>query len=147
MTTAAVAYDEAEPTWVQRLWKRELHHYPSEGARYTMLGIVVFATVILYYENYVPGSVATQILADLNMSFTYYVYILVVANGLGAFASLAAGLADRFGRANLVAYGLFLTGALTLFGIPNVSTKLQFGIITALIGAPFFLWLLLRRPL
>ena len=69
---------------VQRLWRRELDHYPDEGRRYTSSGIVVLATVILYYENYIGGAVATQILADLDMSFGYFVDILVIANGVGA---------------------------------------------------------------
>ena len=125
---------EAPPTAVQRLWRRQLDHYPDDRKRYTLLGIVVLSTVILYYENYVGGAVATQILGDLDMSFNYYVYLLVVANGVGAVASLAAGLSDRAGRANLVAFGLVLTGALTLFGLPNVNTKFQFAVITVLIG-------------
>jgi MFS family permease len=133
MTTATMARP-AGPTGLRRLWYRELDHYPDDARRYAMLGIVVLSTVILYYENYIGGAVATQILSGLHMSFNYYVYILVVANGLGAFASLAAGLADKFGRANLVAYGLVITGALTLFGIPNASTKMEFAVITALLG-------------
>jgi MFS family permease len=130
---SAVTMD-SQPTAVQRLWKRELHHYPESRQRYSLLAIVVLATVSLYYENYVGGAVATQLLSSLHMSFSYYVYLLVVANALGAFASLAAGLADRFGRANLVAYGLLITGGLTLFAIPQVQTKFQFAVITCLLG-------------
>ena len=125
---------DVTPTPVQRLWRRELNHYPDTGKRFGILAIVVLSTVVLYYENYIGGAVATQILSGLHMSFNYYVSILVVANGVGAFASLAAGLGDRFGRANLVAYGLIITGALTLFAIPNVHSKLSFGAITVVIG-------------
>ncbi len=132
--STATTHQVQTPTAIQRLWKRELQHYPDTRHRYSLLAIVVLATVSLYYENYVGGAVATQLLADLNMSFSYYVYVLVIANALGAFASLAAGLADRFGRANLVAYGLLITGGLTLFAIPNVTSKLQLGIVTALLG-------------
>ncbi|MCW2543607.1 MAG: transporter, partial [Frankiales bacterium] len=134
MTTAAHTTTPAAPTPIQRLYKRELHHYPDDRYRYSMLGIVVLATVILYYENYIGGAVATQLLSGLHMSFNYYVYILVIAAAFGAFASLAAGLGDKLGRANMVAFGLIVTGALTLFGIPNVTTKLQLGVITAVIG-------------
>jgi MFS family permease len=119
---------------VQRLWRRELDHYPTEGHRYSLLAVVVIATVILYYENYIGGAVATQLLSDLNMSFSYYVHILVVANAVGALASLAAGLADRVGRANLVAYGLLFTGAITAFAIPNVHTKGSLAVWTVLLG-------------
>jgi len=122
------------PSGLQRLWRRELDSYPAEGYRYTMLGIVVLSTVILYYENYVGGSVATQILSDLHMSFNYYVYLLVVANAVGAMASLAAGLSDKVGRANLVAYGLVVTGALTFFAFPAVDTKFQFALVSVCVG-------------
>jgi MFS family permease len=134
MSATAVSAPPSQPTGVQRLWRRELEHYPTEGKRYSLLGIVVLATVVLYYENYVGGAVATSLLADLDMTFNQYVYILVVANAIGAFASLAAGLADKFGRANLVAYGLAFTGLLTLFGIPNADSKMTFAVITCLIG-------------
>jgi MFS family permease len=96
--------------------------------------VVVLATVILYYENYINGAVATQILADLHMSFLYFVTILVIANGIGAFASLSAGLSDRLGRANLVAFGLVLSGLITFFGFPAAHTKFQFGVLSAILG-------------
>ncbi len=66
----------------------------------------MLATIILYYQFYIPAAVATSIIAHFGMTFDTYVYILVIANAVGAFGSLAAGLADRWGRANLVAYGL-----------------------------------------
>ena len=135
MTYPAASSDDVERiSPLQRLWRRELAHYPDDRTRYGLLGIVVLATVILYYENYVNGAVATQILDDLDMTFGYYVKVLVVANGIGAFTSLAAGLADRVGRANLVAYGLFFTGLITLAGIPNADTKMEFAVYTALLG-------------
>ena len=91
------------------LWKRQLDHYPDTGRRVLFLGITVLATVMLYYELYVGGSVATLLLSNLGMSFSFYVVILAFGNLLGAFGSLAAGLADRWGRANLVVGGLLLT--------------------------------------
>ena len=44
-----------------------------------------------------------SIIAGSGMTFPFYVYISVVGNAVGALGSLAAGLADRWGRANLVA--------------------------------------------
>jgi MFS family permease len=98
------------------------------------LGIVVAVTIILYYQFYIAGAVSPTIIADLGMTFPFYVYITVVANAVGAFGSLAAGLADRWGRANLVAYGLLIVGLLVLFGIPNASGKWTFGVLFAVIG-------------
>jgi MFS family permease len=98
------------------------------------LGIVVAVTIVLYYQFYIAGAVSPTIIAHYGMTFPFYVYITVVANAVGAFGSLAAGLADRWGRANLVAYGLLLTGLLVLIGIPNASGKWTYAILFAVIG-------------
>lgn len=95
---------------------------------------MVASTVVLYYQLYVAGAVAPSILAQYHMSFRYYVDITVVANAVGAFSSLLAGLGDRWGRANMVAYGLGLTALLVLFGVPNAPSALTFGILVASVG-------------
>jgi ACS family D-galactonate transporter-like MFS transporter len=53
---------------------------------------------------------------------------------LGASASVIAGLADRYGRANIVTFGLLITGLLCAFALPNVHSKLGFGIVYVAIG-------------
>jgi ACS family D-galactonate transporter-like MFS transporter len=107
------------------IWNRQLAHYPNSGPRSLYLGITVLATVILYYELYIQGAVATKIITDdhFHMTFTYFVFISVIGNAVGAFASLLAGLADRWGRANLVVGGLLLTGVLIAVGLPNAGSK------------------------
>jgi MFS family permease len=105
------------------IWGRQLERYPSHGPRALYLGIVVIATITLYYELYVQGSVATQLAADLHMTLVYLISISVVGNAVGALASVVAGLADRWGRANLVVYGLAVTGALVLFGLAGAHSK------------------------
>ena len=75
------------------------------------------------------GRYRRSIIAGYGMTFPFYVYISVVGNAVGAFGSLAAGLADRWGRANLVAYGLVITALLALFGIPNAHDKWTFAIL------------------
>lgn len=82
------------------LWDRQLPHYPPTSARYRYLALTVLATIVLYYELYIPGAVATHIIADYDMGFTMFVTVSIIGNLLGAFASLVAGLADRWGRAN-----------------------------------------------
>jgi MFS family permease len=119
---------------VNGLWRRELAHYPETRPRMWYLTIVVLATIVLYYQFYIAGAVSPSIIAGYGMTFPFYVYIIVVANAVGAFGSLAAGLADRWGRANLVAYGLLITGALTLFGIPNASGKWTYAVLFTAIG-------------
>jgi ACS family D-galactonate transporter-like MFS transporter len=117
-----------------RLWQRELEHYPAAGPRILNLTIVVLATIVLYYQFYLAGAVATKIIAEYHMSFAYYVNISVVGYVLGAAASFAAGFADRYGRANIVTVGLLLTGLLCLFAIPNAHSKLGFAIAFIAVG-------------
>ena len=116
------------------LWHRQLDTYPDTGPRVLYLAITVLATITLYYELYVVGSVSTLVLADLHMSFTFFVVILAFGNLIGAFGSLFAGLADRLGRANLVVGGLLLTGIFTAFIIPATTSKWPFGIATFVVG-------------
>src|SRR4051812_30184525 len=107
----------------RRLWDRQLTSYPDNGPRSLYLAITVLATVVLYYELYIAGAVSTQIIADYGMSFTFFVFISVIGNLVGAFASLFAGLADRWGRANLVVGGLLVTGLIIAFGLPHAPDQ------------------------
>jgi MFS family permease len=135
--TTATANQAASPAprgLTSRLFHRELDHYPDDRVRYTQLALVVAITVVLYYENYVSSGVANQLLASLHMSFTYFVTILAIANLVGALASIAAGLADRFGRASLVVFGLLISSAVMAFALPNAGSKATFGIETAIVG-------------
>ncbi len=110
------------------LWRRQLEAYPDTRPRLLYLAITVLATITLYYELYVAGSVSTLILANLHMTFTFFVVLLAVGNLVGAFGSLLAGLTDRLGRANMVVGGLLVTGVLTAFVLPNATNKWSYGI-------------------
>jgi ACS family D-galactonate transporter-like MFS transporter len=116
------------------LWDRKLPHYPETGPRSLYLGITVLATIVLYYELYIGGAVATQIIAEFGMSFTFFVFVSVIGNAVGAFASLFAGLADRWGRANLVVGGLLITGLLVAVGLPNAGNKTAWTVMFALLS-------------
>jgi ACS family D-galactonate transporter-like MFS transporter len=125
----------AEDTGVSRrgggasfLWQRQLDAYPNTGPRFLYLGITVLATIMLYYELYVAGSVSTLILANLHASFNFFVLLLAFGNLIGAFGALLAGLTDRLGRANIVVGGLLLTGIMTAFVLPNATNKWSYGI-------------------
>src|SRR6266481_6602534 len=116
------------------LWRRQLETYPDTGPRVLYLAITVLATITLYYELYVVGSVSTLILADLHMSFTFFVVILAFGNLIGAFGSLFAGLTDRLGRANLVVFGLLFTGVFVAFVLPAATDKWVFTIEGFVVG-------------
>jgi MFS family permease len=111
-----------------------LDRYPATGPRALYLFIVVLATITLYYELYVQGSVATALAANLHMTLVYLIAISIVGNGVGAFASVVAGLADRWGRANLVVYGLAATGVLVLFGLANATDKWVYLVLFAVVS-------------
>ncbi len=116
------------------LWRRQLGSYPDTGARLLYLAITVLATVTLYYELYVGGSVSTLLLANLGMTFTFYVVTLAFGALIGAFGSLFAGLADRFGRANMVVFGLLVTGVIVTFLLPAATSKWVFTTETFVVG-------------
>lgn len=118
---------------VTRLWHRKLDRYPNTTPRVWYLAVAVLATVVLYYELYVGGGVTPLLLEHYKMSFIFYVNLQVVANLVGAFGSLIAGLADRWGRANLVTYGLGVTGLLVLF-TPAMPSSITFAVMVCAIG-------------
>jgi MFS transporter, ACS family, D-galactonate transporter len=118
----------------RRWWDRRLDHYPDTGARTLYLGITVLATIILYYELNVQGAVATHVLHHYGFSFAQFISVAVIGAAFGAFASLFAGLADRWGRANLVVGGLFVTGLLVAVAMPNAHSKAEYTAYFALLS-------------
>src|SRR5579859_1983222 len=124
--TAVTADQAPAQGFGSALIHRQLNYYPETRARIFYLAIVVLSTITLYYELYVGGSVSTYILSNLGMSFTFYVVTLALGNLLGAFGSLFAGLTDRYGRANLVVFGLLFAGIFTEFVLPYATDKYVF---------------------
>jgi MFS family permease len=133
-STADAPAARPAPNPLGRLWQRNLDHYPETGRRYAYLAIVVLTTIVLYYALYIQYAVATSIIQHFHMTYRYFIWVSVVGNAVGAFASLIAGLADRWGRANMVVYGLAVTGALVLFGLPNASGELSYLVLFAVVG-------------
>ncbi|HLM89080.1 MAG TPA: MFS transporter [Streptosporangiaceae bacterium] len=116
------------------IWRRQLDAYPDTGPRVMYLAITVLATITLYYELYVGGSVTTLYLVNLHMSFTFFALTVAFGALIGAFGSLGAGLGDRLGRANMVVVGLLFTGVFTLFVIPITTTRWSFTIATFVVS-------------
>jgi len=131
-TAPAVGRGRLRP--VERLWRRELDHYPAAAPRAGYLVLVVVVTVVLYYQQYVGGAVSPSVLAHFGISFRYYLTVIVVANGAGALASLVAGLGDRVGRANMVVGGLLVAGLVTAFAIPAASSAAVYATLATVVG-------------
>jgi MFS family permease len=112
----------------------EIGEYPTGTKRMAYLAIAVLATITLYYTYYTQTGVTPQILAGLHMSFRYYVGIVVISNALGAFASLPASKTDKFGRSNVVIYGLLLIGAIIAFWVPHTHSAFSFGAAISVMG-------------
>jgi MFS family permease len=117
-----------------RLWNRQLLRYPEATARYRYLAVVILTTIVLYYQQYVGGSVSPSVLAYFGISFRYYLSVIVLASVAGAVSSLLAGLADRWGRANLVVWGLLAASLTTAFGIPNATSSTEYAVLVGVVG-------------
>jgi MFS family permease len=126
MTATTAGTVDARKPGLSRLWQRQLDRYPDTGPRTFYLAVTVLATVMLYYELYVAGSVSTLILQKLHMGFSFFVVTLAIGNLIGAFGSLFAGITDRLGRTNLVVVGLLITGILVVWVIPAQTGKWGF---------------------
>jgi len=138
-TVTTTSGEETVPTqgshagW-RRLWDRELHHYPESGPRVWYLALTVLATVVLYYALVVPAAIAPRVMQHFGFTFAQITWVVVIGGVAGAFASLAAGLADRWGRANLVVGGLLVTGLLMVFALPNASSKAEYTVFIAMVS-------------
>jgi MFS family permease len=112
----------------------QIDEYPGTARRTGYLGVAILATIVLYYTYYTQTGVTPNILAGYHMSFKYYVWIVIISNAFGAFASLPASKTDKLGRANVIIYGVLVIGLLVTFGVPNAGSKLSFAIVISAIG-------------
>ncbi|WP_280359399.1 MFS transporter [Nocardia otitidiscaviarum] len=125
---------EPAPTLVTGLWRRKLPHYPDTGPRYWYLGVVVVTSVVLYYQLFVAGAVGNELIAYFDLTFRYFIGIFIIGAAFGAVASVVAGVIDRWGRANIVAWGAIICTLLTLFAVPATTTRESFLVVYTLIS-------------
>ncbi len=107
----------------RRLTDRTLDEYPAPGARALYLAMVILASIVLWYQYYVPTSVAPLLLSYFHLSFHFYVNVIVLSNLAGVVAALVGGITDRIGRANVVIFGLLVVGLIQFAAIPHTSSK------------------------
>ncbi|WP_433711131.1 MFS transporter [Nocardia sp. CA-084685] len=122
------------PTLLTGLWQRKLPHYPDTPARSWYLAVVVIASIALYYQLFVTGAVGNELIGYFDLSFAYFVWIFIIGAAFGAVASVLAGVLDRWGRANIVAYGVVICSLLTLFAVPATTTKEQYLFVYCLVS-------------
>ena len=113
---------------------RELPHYPKPAARYFYLAVVVVASIVLWYQYFVPPSIGQILIVKFHMSFRFFILTIIVGNAAGAVAAVVGQITDRIGRCWVVIIGLGVVALLQLFVWPNVDSKLTLTIVVGAVG-------------
>jgi MFS family permease len=121
------------PLW-RFLFHHEIDEYPSSANRAGRLALAVAATIVLYYVYFTQTGVTPNILRYYHMPFADYVWIVIISNLIGAFASLPASFTDRVGRSNVIIYGLLAVGLLVWLGVPAAHSTFTFGVVISAMG-------------
>jgi hypothetical protein len=66
------------------LFVHEIDEYPAPGKRTGYLALAVLATIVLYYTYYTQTGVTPNILQNYHMTFSFYVWIVIISNLIGA---------------------------------------------------------------
>ena len=85
----------------------------------------------MYWEE---GATLPLLLPYFHMTFRYFLLLVVVLYGLGAFFAILGGLADKIGRVNLCLIGTLIIGILQFAAIPNIHDKVMFSLAYCVIG-------------
>jgi MFS family permease len=134
MSTASIPGSQAaQPSAVQRLWRRNLDHYPTGGYRIFLLAIVVLANIIFTWTVAAGSAATTVIFPHFGMTLNYYADMLVVAGILGGVASYITSFGDKWGRANMVVIGLLINGIFAVWAVPDSSSKMWYSVATCLL--------------
>ncbi|WP_157951358.1 MFS transporter [Rhodococcus opacus] len=97
--------------------------------------IAVLATVVLYYQLYLSGGVAVDIIADYGLTFKWFVFMNVAALVVAGVAAHLGGVTDRVGRANVVTIGLVIVGLISAVAIPMCGDRWSFATCFVLLNA------------
>ena len=108
-------------TFVTRLFHRDLAYYPGNLRRIWYLILIVAATIMLYCDGTITSTVLPLVLHAFHLSLVGYSLFAVIAILLSAPVAVLGSLADRFGRANIIIFGLFVCSVIML-GIALTTT-------------------------
>ena len=119
-------------TW---LADREVHGYPNSARRYLYLAVVVIASIVLWYQYFVPAAVVTALITHFHISFRFYMNIIIASEFAGVVAALIGQVTDRIGRTWVVIGGLGVVGVIQTFVIPHATGPWVFAVaVTAVAG-------------
>ncbi len=116
-----------------RLWHRELSSYPTGGYRVFLLAVIVLANIVFTWTVAAGSAATTVIFPHFGMTLNYYADLLVVAGVVGGLASYISSWGDRWGRANMVVFGLLINAVFALFAIPDSPNKTWFSVFTCIL--------------
>lgn len=133
MATVSVPASVRAHIGVDRLWRRNLDHYPTGGYRVFLLTLVVLANIVFTWTVSAGAAATPVIFPHYGMTLGYYSNLLVVAGVVGGLASYISSWGDRWGRANLVVVGLAINTAFALWALPGAPTKLTYSLFTCIL--------------
>lgn len=114
--------------------RRQLDSYPSTRARAGHFALITLISTAVFYQVYVQGAVSPAIIADFSIPLRTFVLVSIVGNAVGALAAWATGLADRFGRVNLVLAGAGSAAVLTGLVLPSTGSATTYTAVYALLS-------------
>jgi MFS family permease len=118
---------------IRRLWRRDLSSYPTGSYRIFLLAIVVLANIIFTWTVAAGTAATTVIFPHFGMTLNYYSDMLVVAGVCGGLAAYITSFGDRWGRANMVVFGLLINAVFALWAVPDAPSKFWFSFFTCLL--------------
>jgi MFS family permease len=133
MSTISPPTQQASPTGVERLWRRDLVGYPTGGYRIFLLAIVVLANIIFTWTVAAGTAATTVTFPHFGMTLNYYSDLLVVAGVCGGLAAYITSFGDKWGRANMVVIGLLINGIFALWAVPDAPSKTWYSVFVCLL--------------
>jgi MFS family permease len=100
--------------FITHIFQRDLEYYPGNLGRIWYLTLIVAATIVLYCEGTITSTVLPLVLHAFHLSLVGYSIFAVIAILLSAPVALLGSLSDRFGRANIIIFGLFVCSIIML---------------------------------
>jgi MFS family permease len=118
-------------SWIKN---RELPSYPKPAARYFYLAVVIIASIVLWYQYFIPPSVGWILIAKFHMTYRFFILTIIVGNAAGMVAAVAGQITDRIGRCWVVIIGLGVVALLQLFAVPNAGSKVVYIVAIGFVG-------------